>query len=129
MKAKNEKIVFPNGRGQDLAARLPMAELSRTWQLLLKGLGEVLTAPLPLAAAEMVLIRVVYAAGLPTPAELISEIKAGGPGGQTGGGTKAGPTEPRPTPSAPPSPTPTPPPSMGTRAPASMRVSGPNSMA
>lgn len=64
-------------RGKDIAARLPMPELTRTWQLLLKGLGEVLTAPLPLAAAEMVLVRIAYAADLPTPAELVREAKAG----------------------------------------------------
>ena len=81
-------------RGKDLAARLPMSELSRTWQLLLKGLGEVLTAPLPLAAAEMVLIRVAYAADLPTPAELISEIKTEGPGTQAGSGAKVAPSPP-----------------------------------
>ena len=107
-------------RGKDIAARLPMPELTRTWQLLLKGLGEVLTATLPLAAAEMVLIRVAYAAGLPTPAELISEIKAGS---QAGGGAKAAgsdPGEPQPsqTPSPPPSPSspPAPAPTIGTPA-------------
>ncbi len=77
-------------RGKDLAARLPMSELSRTWQLLLKGLGEVMTAALPLAAAEMVLIRIAYAADLPTPAELIGEIKAGGPGPGAAPGAQAG---------------------------------------
>jgi len=68
---------------------------------------------LPLAAAEMVLIRVAYAADLPTPAELISEIKAGAPSGP---GAKAAPAETRPSSSSPPSPTRAPPPSMGTPA-------------
>ncbi len=61
-------------RGKDLAGRLPMPELTRTWQLLLKGLGEVLSAPSPLAAAEMALIRVAYAADLPTPADLVRDF-------------------------------------------------------
>ena len=40
--------------------------LSRAWQILLKGIPEVQTATRPLAAAEMVLVRLAYAADLPT---------------------------------------------------------------
>jgi DNA polymerase-3 subunit gamma/tau len=81
-------------RGKELAARLPMPELTRTWQLLLKGLGEVLSATLPLATAEMVLIRVAYASDLPTPAELISEAKSRAP---SGGEAKTLPSQPAPS--------------------------------
>jgi DNA polymerase-3 subunit gamma/tau len=58
-----------------------MAEATRLWQMLLKGLGEVRTAPSPLQAAEMVLIRIAYASRLPTPAEALSgakPVRAGG---------------------------------------------------
>src|SRR3954463_15950357 len=54
-------------RGRDFAAKLSMRVLSRAWQMLLKGIAEVEDAPLPLPAAEMVLVRVAYAAALPTP--------------------------------------------------------------
>src|SRR5262249_32901746 len=45
--------------------------LSRTWQMLLKGIAEVAAAGRPLAAAEMVLVRIAYSADLPTPDEVI----------------------------------------------------------
>lgn len=50
---------------------LPMRELSRCWQMLLKGHREVLDAARPMAAAEMLLIRLAYAADLPTPDDAI----------------------------------------------------------
>ena len=52
-----------------------MPTLGKTWQLLLKGLGEVNIAPSPQTAAEMVIIRLVYAADLPDPADLIKKLK------------------------------------------------------
>ena len=58
-----------------LAKTLPMGVLTRDWQMLLKGVGEVLTAPSAKQAAEMVLIRLAYAAELPPPADLIKDIK------------------------------------------------------
>ncbi|MFL9825508.1 DNA polymerase III subunit gamma/tau, partial [Rhodoplanes sp. SY1] len=58
-------------RGRALATALSMRVLSRTWQMLLKGLAEVEAAPKPIAAAEMVLVRIAYAADLPTPDEVI----------------------------------------------------------
>jgi DNA polymerase III subunit gamma/tau len=55
-----------------LGAALSMRVLSRTWQMLLKGIAEVQQARRrPLAAAEMVLVRIAYAADLPTPDEAI----------------------------------------------------------
>jgi DNA polymerase-3 subunit gamma/tau len=64
------------GRGKTLAGNLSMAVLARTWQMLLKGLGEVQIATSPLAAAEMLLVRLAYAAELPTPAELVAGLAA-----------------------------------------------------
>ena len=57
-------------RGRAFAAQLSMRVLSRTWQMLLKGIAEVKDAGRPLAAAEMVLVRIAYAADLPTPDEV-----------------------------------------------------------
>lgn len=61
-------------RGRDVSSRLPMSVLARTWQILLKGLAEVRTAHSAAQAAEMVLIRIAYAAELPTPVEAIASL-------------------------------------------------------
>jgi len=61
-------------RGQDLANRLSMRALTRTWQILFKGNEEVSRAGNGLQAAEMVLIRLAYAADLPSPDELITKL-------------------------------------------------------
>jgi DNA polymerase-3 subunit gamma/tau len=63
-------------RGRELAAGLSMRVLSRTWQMLFKGLLEVKDAPRPIAAAEMVLVRIAYAADLPPPDEVIRSLTA-----------------------------------------------------
>ena len=73
-------------RGHALAERLTQPILSRAWQILLKGVGEVQAAPAPAAALEMVLIRLVHAAHLPTPAEVLRRLEGGGfsPGSASG---------------------------------------------
>ncbi|KZC99600.1 DNA polymerase III subunit gamma/tau [Oceanibaculum pacificum] len=76
-------------RGQEISGKLGIAALARAWQMLLKGLGEVQTAPNPLQAAEMVLIRLAHVAELPPPADLIRQIR------ESGGSAPA----PRPSPS------------------------------
>ncbi len=68
-------------RGKELAAKLGMPVLARSWQMLLKGLQEVRGAPAPLAAAEMVLVRLGYAADLPSPGELVKEWRDKGGAG------------------------------------------------
>ena len=77
-------------RGRAFAASLSMRVLSRTWQMLFKGLAEVQEAGKPLAAAEMVLVRIAYAADLPTPDEVIRGIADNGaaaPAPTNGGGS------------------------------------------
>jgi DNA polymerase III subunit gamma/tau len=61
-------------RGRDFAAGLSMRVLSRTWQMLLKGIAEVKEAARPIAAAEMVLVRIAYAADLPSPEDAIRSL-------------------------------------------------------
>jgi len=61
-------------RGAQLAGKLGMRALSRTWQILFKGYDEVQQAGNALQAAEMVLVRLAYAADLPTPDELIAKL-------------------------------------------------------
>ena len=75
-------------QGTAMASALSMPHLTRAWQMLLKGLGEVKTAPSPIAAAEMVLVRLAYAANLPSPADLVKKLgnqpAAPAVGGSTG---------------------------------------------
>jgi len=63
-------------RLENLADCLSMPTLNRTWQILLKGLTEVTQAPMPQAAAEMVLLRLTYAADLPDPAALVKKLSS-----------------------------------------------------
>lgn len=64
-------------RGKDFAERLNPRVLGRAWQMLLKGIQEVQLASRPLAAADMVLVRLTHAADLPTPDEVIKQITSG----------------------------------------------------
>ena len=61
-------------RAGSVAERLSVPLLSRAWQMLLKGIEEVGRAPSPIAAAEMVLIRMAYTADLPGPEEVIKAL-------------------------------------------------------
>jgi DNA polymerase-3 subunit gamma/tau len=67
-------IEVERARGRAFAEKLSVRVLSRTWQMLLKGIAEVVAAGRPLAAAEMVLVRIAYAADLPTPDEVIRSL-------------------------------------------------------
>ncbi|MDB5589731.1 DNA polymerase III subunit gamma/tau, partial [Enterovirga sp.] len=78
-------------RGADFAARLSTRSLSRAWQILLKAVSEVAGSQRPLAAAEMALVRLAYAADLPTPDEALRLLRAGG-----GGPPPSEPAPPRP---------------------------------
>jgi DNA polymerase III subunit gamma/tau len=82
-------------RIEDLAKRLSMPVLARAWQMLLKGHDEVRNSPRPLAAADMVLVRLAYAADLPPPGELARRLKE-----ESASGNGAG-QRPEPAPSSP----------------------------
>ena len=77
-------------RGLEFSA-LSMKVLSRFWQMLLKGIAETKDAPKPVAAAEMALVRIAYAADLPPLDEVLKSLGNGG--GASGQGA------PRPAPS------------------------------
>jgi DNA polymerase III subunit gamma/tau len=64
-------------RATSLSSRLSMAYLSRAWQMLHKGIEETSRAADPVAAAEMVLIRLTYTSDLPTPDDLIRTLSGG----------------------------------------------------
>ncbi len=82
------------GRGLEFSKALSVRVLSRTWQMLLKGISEVQGANRPVNAAEMVLIRIAHAANLPTLDEALKALADGAPAGTTtrpnGGGPAAG---------------------------------------
>jgi DNA polymerase III subunit gamma/tau len=61
-------------RAGKLAEALSVPLLSRTWQMLMKGYEETAKAPDPLAAADMVLIRIAHTADLPSPEDLMRAI-------------------------------------------------------
>jgi DNA polymerase-3 subunit gamma/tau len=56
--------------------RLSAGQLHRLWQLLLKGHDEVKTAPDPLVAARMALLRVLHASDLPDPGTLAKHLES-----------------------------------------------------
>ncbi|MEO1137714.1 MAG: DNA polymerase III subunit gamma/tau, partial [Pseudomonadota bacterium] len=62
-------------RAKTMAAGLEMNALTRVWSLLMKGLTETQTAPDAAAAGEMALIRICFAADLPTPDEALRALK------------------------------------------------------
>ncbi len=79
-------------RGAAFAEALSVRILSRAWQILLKGIAEVEAASRPLAAAEMVLVRLAYAADLPTPDEALRMLREGAAfPGATGSGAASAP--------------------------------------
>ncbi len=86
--AARVKVLGPEPAGEGLSAEekrraaalgssLSMALLARAWQMLIKGLEDAGRAPDPLAAAEMVLIRIAYTADLPPPDEIIKALGGG----------------------------------------------------
>ena len=95
--AADDPTVGPDeqARGLDLAGRLGMRVLTRTWQMLLKALEEVAAAPNAMMAAEMAIIRLTHVADLPTPEELVRRLSDAPPAAPApppsggGGGSRA----------------------------------------
>ncbi|MFD1510286.1 DNA polymerase III subunit gamma/tau [Lacimonas salitolerans] len=92
--AAEDPTVGPDerARGQAMADALPMRVLSRTWQMLLKALEEVASAPNAMMSAEMAVIRLTHVADLPTPEDLVRRLKDAPPAAPVspgGGGAAA----------------------------------------
>jgi DNA polymerase-3 subunit gamma/tau len=62
-------------RARTMADNLELNALTRAWSLLMKGLAETQIAPDPAAAGDMALIRMCFAANLPTPDEALRALK------------------------------------------------------
>lgn len=58
-----------------VAPLAPIAILSKIWQMMIKGLSEISMAPVQIDALEMILIRIAYSANLPTPQEILNDVK------------------------------------------------------
>ena len=74
--AADDPTVSPDEktRGQAFSQSLSMRILTRTWQLLLKALEEISSAPNPMMAAEMAVIRITHVSDLPSPEELVKKL-------------------------------------------------------
>ncbi len=79
--AADDPTVSPDerARGLAMAEALPMRVLARLWQMLLKALDEVASAPNAMMAAEMAIIRLTHVADLPSPEELVRKLHATSP--------------------------------------------------
>jgi len=76
-----EDVTVPEAervRGKALAEKLSMGALTGAWQLLLKGVSEVRQADSPLKALEMVIVRLGYLSEMPSPAQILEDIKKNG---------------------------------------------------
>jgi DNA polymerase-3 subunit gamma/tau len=84
------------------AKGLSAGQLHRLWQLLLKGHEEVKSAPDPLVAAQMALLRVMHAADLPDPGMLARKLDeiAARPSAPATGAAPSSPSGSGPAPSA-----------------------------
>ncbi|WP_300017847.1 DNA polymerase III subunit gamma/tau [uncultured Roseobacter sp.] len=89
--AAEDPTVSPDerSRGVAMAEALPMRVLTRLWQMLLKALDEVASAPNAMMAAEMAIIRLTHVADLPSPEELVRKLQGTtpppAPSGASGG--------------------------------------------
>ena len=59
----------------DLSGNCSLAILSKIWQMLIKGITEINIAPSSVEALEMILLRVAYSASMPTPYEILTDVK------------------------------------------------------
>ncbi len=75
--AAAEMSASERARAAPMLETLSIPVLSRAWQMLLKGIGEVQYAPQPVTALEMLLVRLAYVADLPTPGEIVAKLQAG----------------------------------------------------
>lgn len=81
--AADDPTISPDERmrGSAMAEALPMRILSRMWQMLLKALEEVASAPNVMMAAEMAVIRLTHVADLPSPGDIVKKLQQDPPTG------------------------------------------------
>lgn len=62
---------------KEISGNLSLSYITRFWQILLKGIGEVKQSSNYLMAGEMIIVRIGYMSDLPSPASIIADIKSG----------------------------------------------------
>ncbi|MEM8654667.1 MAG: DNA polymerase III subunit gamma/tau [Pseudomonadota bacterium] len=89
--AADDPTISPDerSRGLQMAEALPMRVLTRLWQMLLKALDEVASAPNAMMAAEMAIIRLTHVADLPSPEDLVKKLQNATPPPAVPAGTAA----------------------------------------
>ncbi len=75
--AERDASELERTRGTALAGTLSIPHLGRAWQMILKGIAEIQQATTPLAALEMVLIRLTHLSDLPSPDSAIQQLRGG----------------------------------------------------
>ena len=65
-------------RGKTLSQKLSMTALTAAWQMLMKGIAEVRSSDSPIKALEMLVIRLAYLSDMPSPAQILDDIKKNG---------------------------------------------------
>ncbi len=80
-------------RGAEFAGKISLRALARAWQMLLKGIEEARAATRPLAAADMVIVRLAHASDLPTPDEAVRALKENGGATRTAAPERAAPSD------------------------------------
>ena len=78
------------GKIKDMSTRMSIALLGRAWQMLLKGIGEVESAPQPIIAVEMIVVRMAYAADLPPPDAIARGLGHGNNASNPSGNPRSG---------------------------------------
>ena len=78
---KNENVLLfavpeSEKNGIKKISKFSLPDLTRAWQILLKGLEEIRSAPNADEAGSMILIRLSYASSLPDPASLVKKINS-----------------------------------------------------
>lgn len=58
-----------------ISGNVSIAILSKIWQMMIKGISELAIAPVQIDALEMILIRIAFSASLPTPFEILNDVK------------------------------------------------------
>ena len=61
-------------RAREFAGALTVGALTRAWQILIAGVDDVRDSPRPMASAEMALIRLAFAADLPSPEDALRRL-------------------------------------------------------
>ena len=62
----------------EIAKSLSVGALSRAWTLIMNGYADVKDSPRPLASLDMAIVRLAYAADLPSPEDALRKLAEGG---------------------------------------------------